>query len=149
MRTLKRKSSLTKFLRYLIVALILLFICLVILAVSYWVSAKSNLSGTIVSAGLGQTVQIQFDENDVPHVKAKSQRDAYYTLGFLHATERSWQLEISRRLASGRLSEILGERTVSLDRFIRTLGIKQAAEKQFERYPAEIKQLVQAYADGV
>ena len=149
MRTLKRKSSLTKFLRYLIVALILLFICLVILAVSYWVSAKSNLSGTIISAGLGQTVQIQFDENDVPHVKAKSQRDAYYTLGFLHATERSWQLEISRRLASGRLSEILGERTVSLDRFIRTLGIKQAAEKQFERYPAEIKQLVQAYADGV
>lgn len=149
MRTLKRKSSLTKFLRYLIVALILLFICLVILAVSYWVSAKSNLSGIIISAGLGQTVQIQFDENDVPHVKAKSQRDAYYTLGFLHATERSWQLEISRRLASGRLSEILGERTVSLDRFIRTLGIKQAAEKQFERYPAEIKQLVQAYADGV
>jgi penicillin amidase len=52
-------------------------------------------------------------------------------------------------LASGRLSEILGERTVSLDRFIRTLGIKQAAEKQFERYPPEIKQLVQAYADGV
>ncbi|NCY01171.1 MAG: penicillin acylase family protein, partial [Burkholderiaceae bacterium] len=93
--------------------------------------------------------QIQFDENDIPHIKAKSQSDAFYALGFLHATERSWQLELSRRLASGRLSEILGERTVSLDRFLRTLGIKYAAEKQYERYPTEIKQLIKAYADGV
>ncbi len=149
MRALKRKFSLKKFVRYVISALVVLSICVVILAVSYWVSAKSNISGAIASAALGQTVQVQFDENDVPHIKAKSQRDAFYTLGFLHATERSWQLEISRRLASGRLSEILGERTVSLDRFIRTLGIKQAAEKQYERYPPEFKQLIQAYADGV
>ncbi|MEY3724909.1 MAG: hypothetical protein RLZZ365_844, partial [Pseudomonadota bacterium] len=130
--------------RYFLYALVIALLCLLILIAGYWISAKSNFSGTVLSAGLGQAVQIQFDENDVPHIKAKSQRDAYYALGFVHATERSWQLEISRRLASGRLSEVLGERTVSLDRFIRTLGIKQAAEKQFERYPAEFKQLIQA-----
>lgn len=135
--------------RYLCIVLIALLAGIVILILCYWWSAKSSFSGTVISANLGQSVQIQFDENDIPHIKAKSQRDAFYALGFIHATERSWQLEISRRLASGRLSEILGERTVSLDRFMRTLGIKQAAEKQFERYPAEIKQLIQAYADGV
>lgn len=149
MKSSRLTASLKKLVRYFLYAIGITLLCLIILMVSYWVSAKSNFSGTVLSTSLGHTVQIQFDESDVPHIKAKSQRDAFYALGFVHATERSWQLEISRRLASGRLSEILGERTVSLDRFIRTLGIKQAAEKQFERYPAEIKQLVQAYADGV
>ena len=149
MKSLRRITPLKQLVRYFLYALGLLLLCLLILMVSYWVSAKSNFSGSIVTGGLGHTVQIQFDENDVPHIKAKSQRDAFYALGFVHAAERSWQLEISRRLAAGRLSEILGERTVALDRFIRTLGIKQAAEKQFERYPPEIKQLIQAYADGV
>ena len=149
MRSSKQIFLFKRLLRFFLFAIAILLVCILLAVLSYWISAKSNVSGEISSASLGQTVQIQFDENDVPHIKAKTQRDAFYALGFVHATERSWQLEISRRLASGRLSEILGERTVSLDRFMRTLGIKQAAEKQLERYPAEIKQLVQAYADGV
>lgn len=149
MKSSRSMIKLSRFLRFFVIAFVVLLALLALLVMGYWISAKSNYSGTVLSAGLGQSVQIQFDENDIPHIKAKTQRDAFYALGFVHATERSWQLEISRRLASGRLSEILGERTVSLDRFIRTLGIKQAAEKQFEHYPAEIKQLVQAYADGV
>lgn len=149
MKSSRSMIKLSRFLRFFVIAFVVLLALITLLVIGYWMSAKSNYSGTVISAGLAQAVNIQFDENDVPHIKAKSQRDAFYALGFVHATERSWQLEISRRLASGRLSEILGERTVSLDRFIRTLGIKQAAEKQFERYPPEIKQLVQAYADGV
>lgn len=117
--------KLSRFLRFFVIAFLVLLALITLLVIGYWMSAKSNYSGTVISAGLAQAVNIQFDENDVPHIKAKSQRDAFYALGFVHATERSWQLEISRRLASGRLSEILGERTVSLDRFIRTLGIKQ------------------------
>lgn len=125
-----------------------LLICLAA-CLTYLYFAQSNISGKRVIKGLGDSVVINFDEVDIPHIKAKSQADAYFALGYLHASERSWQLEMNRRIASGRLSEILGNDTVKIDRFIRTLGIKRAAERQFDRYPVSAKRLLQAYADGV
>jgi len=117
--------------------------------VFYLVSAQSNVSGKRSFRGIDDKVVITFDEADIPHIKANNAADALFALGYLHATERSWQMEMNRRIASGRLSEILGSETVSVDRFIRTLGIKHAAERQFDRYPVEAKRLLQAYADGV
>jgi penicillin G amidase len=119
------------------------------LAVFYLSSAQSNVSGKRTIKSLGDSVSITFDEADIPHINAKNQADAYFALGYLHASERSWQLEMNRRIASGRLSEILGNDTVNIDRFVRTLGIKRAAEKQFDRYPISAKRLLQAYADGI
>jgi penicillin amidase len=115
----------------------------------YLVSAQTNPSGNRIIKTLGDSVAISFDESDIPHIQAKSSTDALFALGYLHASERSWQMEINRRLSSGRLSEILGKETVAIDRFIRTLGIKHAAEKQFDRYPIATKRLLQSYADGV
>ena len=106
--------------------------------VFYLISAQTSPSGKRVIKSLGDSVSITFDESDIPHIKAKSSTDALFALGYLHASERSWQMEINRRLSSGRLSEILGKETLSIDRFIRTLGIKQAAEKQFDRYPIKL-----------
>jgi len=125
-----------------------LAICLVA-TITYLYSAQSSPSGKRMIKGVGDSVVITFDESDIPHIKANSQTDALFALGYLHATERSWQMEVNRRLASGRLSEILGSETVKIDRFIRTLGIKRAAEHQFDRYPVAAKRLLQAYADGV
>ena len=121
----------------------------VVLLVSYLYSAQTEPAGIREIPGLQEKVQITFDGSDIPHIKANNTADAFFALGYLHATERSWQLEVNRRLASGRLSEILGNKTVGIDRFIRTLGIKSAATKQFERYPVQTKRLLQAYADGV
>ena len=115
----------------------------------YLYSAQSSPSGKRSIKGLGDGVVITFDESDIPHIKANSQSDALFALGYLHATERSWQLEMNRRIASGRLSEILGSETINIDRFIRTIGIKRAAEQQFDKYPVSAKRLLQAYADGV
>ena len=129
-------------------ALALLALLGMIMAV-YLLFAHTEPSGKQVIKGLNEAVSIQFDANDIPHIKAKNHSDALFALGYLHASERSWQMEMNRRLASGRLSEILGEETVKIDRFMRTLGIKHAAEKQLERYPIEAKRLLQAYADGV
>lgn len=120
-----------------------------VITLAYLYSAQSNISGKRTIKGLGDSVAITFDEVDIPHIKAKSQADAYFALGYLHASERSWQMEMNRRIASGRLSEILGKDTVKIDRFVRTLGIKRAAERQFDRYPVSAKRLLQAYADGV
>jgi len=122
---------------------------LAIVALVYLFSAHTTLSGKRTIKSLGDNVVISFDESDIPHIKANSPTDALFALGYLHASERSWQMEINRRIASGRLSEILGSDTVPIDRFIRTLGIKHAAEQQFDRYPIAAKRLLQAYADGV
>jgi penicillin amidase len=115
----------------------------------YLLSANTNPSGKRIIKTLGDSVTITFDVSDIPHIQAKTSSDALFALGYLHASERSWQMEVNRRLASGRLSEILGKETIAIDRFIRTLGIKHAAEKQFDRYPIASKRLLQAYADGV
>ena len=144
-----KSSGLAKLLR---AGLWLIGLCLITglaVTLAYLYSAQSNISGKRTIKSLGDSVAITFDESDVPHINAKSQADAYFALGYLHASERSWQMEMNRRIASGRLSEILGHDTVKIDRFVRTLGIKRAAERQFDRYPVSAKLLLQAYADGV
>jgi penicillin amidase len=127
---------------------IILFLC-IIAGLIYLTSAQTSPSGKRVIRSLSDTVAITFDVSDIPHIQAKSSSDALFALGYLHASERSWQMEVNRRLASGRLSEILGKETLAIDRFIRTLGIKHTAEKQFDRYPIATKRLLQSYADGV
>jgi penicillin amidase len=144
-----KSSELGKLLR---AGLWLIGLCLITglaVTLAYLYSAQSNISGKRTIKSLGDSVAITFDESDIPHIKAKSQADAYFALGYLHASERSWQMEMNRRIVSGRLSEILGNDTVKIDRFVRTLGIKRAAERQFDRYPVSAKRLLQAYADGV
>ncbi len=130
------------------VVISVLAFCLVT-SIAYLYSAQSSPSGKRMIKGISDSVVITFDESDIPHIKANSQADALFALGYLHATERSWQMEINRRLASGRLSEILGSETIKIDRYLRTLGIKRTAERQFDRYPVATKRLLQAYADGV
>jgi len=149
MRTIGDLVGPRKFLRLLAWATGLVLVLFLVVAASYLYSAKTNPSGKKTIKGLGDAVVVTFDEVNIPHIKANSQADAIFALGYLHASERSWQLEMNRRLASGRLSEILGSETVSIDRYIRTLGIKRAAENQFDRYPVSAKRLLQAYADGV
>ena len=144
-----KSSSLSTLLRAALWLVGLSLLSAFALALAYWYSAQSNISGKRTIKGLEDSIAITFDAVDIPHIKAKSQADAYFALGYLHASERSWQLEMNRRIASGRLSEILGNDAVKIDRFIRTLGIKRAAERQFDRYPVSAKRILQAYADGV
>ncbi|SNX29376.1 penicillin amidase [Polynucleobacter meluiroseus] len=141
--------SLRNTLRTLLWLSIFSALILVCTLVAYIYSAQTSISGKRIINSLGDPVLITFDESQIPHIQAKSSADALFALGYLHASERSWQMEINRRLASGRLSEILGKETLPIDRYMRTLGIKHAAEKQFDRYPLTAKRLLQAYADGV
>ncbi len=149
---MKSPVNTSKLLRRLKPLLWLVVIALVLIllgVIAYLFSAQTSISGKRQIKNLGDSVVISFDESDIPHIKANSPADALFALGYLHATERSWQMEMNRRIGSGRLSEILGKDTVPIDRFIRTLGIKRAAERQYDRYPAATKHLLQSYADGV
>ncbi|MEY2662792.1 MAG: hypothetical protein RIQ35_1109, partial [Pseudomonadota bacterium] len=147
--TTRRNSLLFRIFKWMVFAItsmIALFACI---ALIYLASTQNSPSGSQQILGLNDAVNIGFDASDIPHIKAATAGDALFALGYLHATERSWQMEINRRLAAGRLSEILGEDTLKIDRFIRTVGIKYSAERQYEGYPVETKRLLQAYADGV
>jgi penicillin amidase len=108
-----------------------------------------QLDGVLAVPGLGAPVAVLRDPNAIPHIRAEAANDAYFALGFVHAQDRLWQMETSRRAGAGRLSEIFGERTIRHDRFMRTLGLYRLAERTFELLSAQARAAIEAYAKGV
>jgi penicillin amidase len=107
------------------------------------------LDGELKVGGLSAAVSVARDGADVTHIKAQSPRDAWMALGYVHAQERGWQLEFNRRVMHGELSEVLGEATLDTDKLMRTLGIMEAAQRQWQVLPLDAKQALQAYSDGI
>jgi len=87
-------------------------------------------SGIIESSGVRADVKVYFDSKGIPHVFAQSESDAYFSLGYLQASERLFQMELLRRVGSGRLSEIFGKELINTDKFLRATGISQSAQKE-------------------
>jgi penicillin amidase len=106
-------------------------------------------SGTLTLAGLGGEVRITRDANAVPHIRATTDRDAFFALGLVHAQDRLWQMELNRRAAQGTLSAIFGERTLGLDRLVKTLDLYGLASRSVEHQTAETQAALEAYAEGV
>ena len=99
-------------------------------------------------------VDIVFDDMAVPHIYADSETDAMHALGYVHAMERLWQMDLLRRAGGGELSALLGPDMVENDKYLRTLGMSQAAKRTVERIEAdttiaELKASMQAYLDGI
>lgn len=99
--------------------------------------------------GLTGPVEIVRDRWWTPHVRATTTEDALFGLGFVHAEDRLFQMDLARRAAAGRLSEVVGPRTIELDRYARALGLLPAAEAEWERTPSEWRRYLEAYAAGV
>jgi penicillin amidase len=99
--------------------------------------------------GLSDTVTVTFDGLAVPHVTAAADLDAFAALGYLHARERLWQMELFRRTAEGRLAEILGPAAVASDRFLRRLDIPLQAEASLAILAPEAEAVLDAYVRGV
>jgi penicillin amidase len=101
--------------------------------------------------GLQAPVVVRFDSLRVPHVFAQNDHDLYYAQGYLTARDRLWQMEFQTHAAAGRLSEIVGERALELDRYKRRLGMVYGAEKALQGMRADptTKAVVEAYSDGV
>ena len=105
--------------------------------------------GRLTVPGLGAPVEVMRDQWGVPHIFAQSAHDLFFTQGYIHAQDRLWQMEFNRRLASGRLSEIFGETTLPTDRFLRTVGLRRAAEADAAQLDPDTRGLLDAYAAGV
>jgi penicillin amidase len=99
--------------------------------------------------GLSAPTRITLDTQGIPRIQAATERDAAIAMGYLHARDRLFQMEMMRRGAEGRLAEVAGSAMLRLDRFSRTLGLKQAAEADLAALDAETRGLLEAYARGV
>jgi len=133
-----------------IVACLVLFLGLAALAgYGFLRQSLPKTSGEIHLAGLGANVEVLRDRHGIPHIYASSLEDAHFALGFVHAQDRLWQMEANRRIGSGRLAEIVGPAALDADRFMRTLGLRRAAEANLKHYDADTRRLLGAYAAGV
>ncbi|MGD7048406.1 penicillin acylase family protein [Rossellomorea marisflavi] len=129
-----------------------LFLCLTSLifyADSFIGRSLPQLEGELAVPGLSGDVEVVRDSKGVPHLSASSDRDLYMAQGYIQAQDRLFQMDLSRRQASGRLSEVVGEKAVDRDKFFRTLGLRRAAEASLEGYSPEVKEILGWFADGV
>jgi penicillin G amidase len=108
-----------------------------------------DVSGQIAAAGIAESVAIVRDAEAIPHVFARSAGDAYFGLGVVHAQDRLWQLELTRRAGSGRLAEVFGPDALGEDRLMRTLGLRRSAERELPTLDAETRAALESYANGV
>ncbi len=105
--------------------------------------------GRLVADGLRAPAAVVRDGHGVAHVDAASMEDAAFAMGLVHAQERLWQLDLNRRVASGRISEIAGPQALPADRFLRRVGLRRIAAEEAELLDGETLAMLTAYAAGV
>ncbi|KAJ6232644.1 peptidase s45 penicillin amidase [Anaeramoeba flamelloides] len=114
--------------------------------------AVPNYSGTIyVEDSLRGTVDISRDKYGVPHISAKNETDLYFGMGYCQAQDRLFQMDVARRVVSGRMSGMMGkaEAVLSSDIFFRTLGLNKLAIQDYENCTKEEKKFLQSFAAGI
>jgi len=137
----------------ILLALLILLPAALLGGLMYLYSLQPEYSGRLKLAGLEERVDVVFDSYGIPHIYGPNEEDVYFALGFVHARERLFQMEMMRRIAAGRLAEILGKDLVETDKFFRTLGIREQAAVNASRFFKDISQPWQkaalAYLAGV
>ena len=106
-------------------------------------------SGEIKLEGLEGPVNVYRDKMGIPHIYASTLHDLFMAQGFIHAQDRFWQMDFWRHIGSGRLSEMFGKGQLETDSFLRTLGWRQIAEKEFAALDPESKAILTDYTQGV
>tara|TARA_R110000868_G_scaffold145181_2_gene365167 strand:- start:75185 stop:77572 length:2388 start_codon:yes stop_codon:yes gene_type:complete len=112
---------------------------------------KPDYDGEFTMTSLHQEVQVYYDSYGIPHIYGKNEEDAFKALGYVHAQDRLWQMELLRRIGPGRLSEVFGKDMITTDKFLISLGIDDASAKTVASLDknSETIKLTQAYLDGI
>ena len=137
--------------RKIVIVILLLISTIAIGGIAYIQSIKPQYSGTLELLELQNETRVYMDTYGIPHIYANNQLDAYRTLGYMHAQDRLWQMELMRRIAPGRLSEILGKELLKTDSFFVTLGIEEASIDAISKLDKEsdVYKLSIAYLSGI
>ncbi|PXY44850.1 penicillin acylase family protein [Flavobacterium hydrophilum] len=134
--------------------LLIILVLIVVVAISlfaYIFHLKPKYEGEVQLKNLQKETTVYFDEYGIPHIYADSEKDAMTALGYVHAQERLWQMELLRRIAPGRLSEIFGSVALKNDKFFAGIGIEDASAKAIAKLDKNSPsyQLTMAYLDGI
>lgn len=135
------------------IVVVLIIIPVALVAGFYFFSNgnKPQYSGNLSLKDLQMPVEIYFDGIGVPHIYAQNEEDAYLALGYVHAQDRLWQMELVRRIGAGRLSEIFGKDMIEADKLFLGLGIDEAAQESVAKIDTTSKAFVltKAYLNGI
>jgi len=147
---MKIKNQMKLFKNFLKIVVVLI-VLIIALGWLYIRTLHPTYKGELELSNLTDEVTVYYDEIGVPHINAKNQKDAYRALGYVHAQDRLWQMELIRRIASGRLSEIFGRKLLQTDVFFSSLGIEENAGKTIKNLDknSEFYQLSMAYINGI
>ena len=117
----------------------------------FWANAESGISmpETLSIKGLQKPVKIHYDNMLVPHIFAKEEDDLFIATGYVHAYHRLWQMEFQTHAAAGRLSEIIGDITLEMDRGQRRKGMVYGAKNFVDNLDEKSKNIIAKYAEGV
>jgi len=110
---------------------------------------EPNYDGRIMLPGLSAPVSVRFGPHAVPTIEAATVDDLLFAQGYVIAAERLWQMDLLRRLATGRLAEVFGMPAVPLDRYYRTIGLPRAAREAYAALEPTHQRLLDRYAAGV
>ncbi|HMT29317.1 MAG TPA: penicillin acylase family protein [Bacteroidia bacterium] len=142
-----------KFIKWILITVLIVIIGCISFAFLYLQSSRPVYHGEVLTSGLNTDVKIFFDHYGIPHIYANSEEDAYYAMGYAHAQERLFQMEMIRRVGAGRLSEIFGSDLVKIDAFFRTLGINKSAKESaalfFTKPDEQWQKDALAYLEGI
>jgi penicillin amidase len=132
-------------------ALALLIVVLAGAAAGYLYSKQPSRKGTVQLQNLQGSVTVRYDERGVPHIRAENETDLYRALGYVHAQDRLFQMEVLRRLARGELAEVLGPKLLDTDKLMRSLRIRERAETYLANLDKTTPTFIalQAYLDGI
>lgn len=129
--------------------ILLPLICVFIYLFHEATKSVPNKIGQVYIEGLHDKVVIHRDSHSVPTISSNYESDMYFAMGYLHAQDRLWQLELQRRIGRGELSEILGKTALSNDVWLRTLGLRGAAEKSLPYLSKDAHNALTAYVSGI
>jgi penicillin amidase len=135
-----------------ILKIIVIIIVIICVAGAWFINSKQpQRSGEISLVNLQAAVSVRYDERGVPHIQAQNELDMYRTLGYVHAQDRLFQLEMVRRLARGELAAILGPKLLNSDRLFRSLEIRAYADAYADKMDLNTpaNKALMAYLDGI
>ena len=142
-----------KLLKRIVIGLATVALLTVVTGYFYLHSTKPDYSGALTLTGLKSEVEVLYDSYGVPHIYTKNAQDAYFALGYVHAQDRLFQMEMLRRAASGRLSEVLGSKLLPVDKLFRTMGISAFAREHAQKFlsadTSAFQQAAHAYQKGI
>jgi penicillin amidase len=132
-----------------LLAILIIIILIPIAGYIYLRSFLPDYDGELEVAGLKDKVTIQRNQYAVPSILAENLEDLYFAWGYVNAQDRMFQMEITKRIGQGRISEFAGESTVSKDLFLRAVGFYDIAKKEVQNLSPRYKKIFQRYVDGV